>query len=39
MRGYRCSSGKVGHQVELTPEDLVKLIHCKEESITVKRNK
>lgn len=32
------SAGKIGHQIELNPEDLVKLIHCKVESIAVKRN-
>ncbi|HYE83539.1 MAG TPA: Cys-tRNA(Pro) deacylase [Clostridia bacterium] len=32
------SAGKIGHQIELAPEDLVKLIHCKLESIAVKRN-
>ena len=32
------SAGKIGHQIELAPDDLVKLIHCKAESITVKRN-
>jgi Cys-tRNA(Pro)/Cys-tRNA(Cys) deacylase len=32
------SAGKIGHQIELAPDDLVKLIHCKVESITVKRD-
>lgn len=27
------SAGKIGHQIELAPDDLVKLIHCKIESI------
>lgn len=29
------SAGKIGHQIKLTPEDLVKLIHCKVECITI----
>lgn len=29
------SAGKIGHQIEISPEDLVKLIHCKIESIAV----
>lgn len=32
------SAGKIGHQIELAPDDLVKLIHCKTESIIMKRN-
>ncbi|MDD4504077.1 MAG: Cys-tRNA(Pro) deacylase [Clostridiaceae bacterium] len=31
------SAGKIGHQIELAPDDLVKLIHCKTESITLQR--
>jgi len=31
------SAGKIGHQIELAPDDLVKLIHCKTESITAQR--
>lgn len=31
------SAGKLGHQIELAPDDLVKLIHCRIESITVKK--
>lgn len=27
------SAGKIGHQIELAPDDLVKLIHCRIESI------
>jgi Cys-tRNA(Pro)/Cys-tRNA(Cys) deacylase len=27
------SAGKIGYQIEITPEDLVKLIHCKIENI------
>jgi Cys-tRNA(Pro)/Cys-tRNA(Cys) deacylase len=30
------SAGKIGHQIELAPDDLVKLIHCKTENITRK---
>lgn len=30
------SAGKIGHQVEISPMDLIRLIHCKTESITVK---
>lgn len=30
------SAGKIGHQIELAPNDLIKLINCTTESITVK---
>jgi Cys-tRNA(Pro)/Cys-tRNA(Cys) deacylase len=29
------SAGKIGHQIELSPDDLIRLIHCRTESITV----
>lgn len=29
------SAGKIGHQIEMAPDDLVKLISCKVESITM----
>jgi len=29
------SAGKIGHQIELAPNDLIQLIHCKTASITV----
>lgn len=29
------SAGKIGHQIEMAPEDLIKLIHCKVEYITI----
>ena len=32
------SAGKIGHQVELAPEDLAKLIKCKMETVCVRRN-
>lgn len=32
------SAGKIGHQIELAPTDLVKLTHCMTESIAVQRN-
>jgi len=32
------SAGKIGHQIELAPLDLVKLTHCKIENIAIKRN-
>ena len=32
------SAGKLGHQIELAPDDLVKLIHCMTESIAVQRD-
>ncbi len=32
------SAGKLGHQIELAPDDLLKLIYCKTESVVVKRN-
>lgn len=28
------SAGKIGHQVELAPQDLIRLINCKTEAIT-----
>lgn len=31
------SAGKLGHQIELTPNDLIRLIHGSVESITVKK--
>lgn len=31
------SAGKLGHQIELAPEDLIRLVRCKIENITVKR--
>jgi Cys-tRNA(Pro)/Cys-tRNA(Cys) deacylase len=30
------SAGKIGHQIELAPDDLLKLINCKVESVTKK---
>lgn len=32
------SSGKIGHQIEINPEELIKLINCRTESITLKRD-
>lgn len=32
------SAGKIGHQIELAPKDLVKLINCKIESIVMERD-
>jgi Cys-tRNA(Pro)/Cys-tRNA(Cys) deacylase len=32
------SAGKIGHQIELAPKDLIDLIHCKTESIVVSRS-
>jgi Cys-tRNA(Pro)/Cys-tRNA(Cys) deacylase len=32
------SAGKIGHQIELAPKDLIDIIHCKTESIVVSRN-
>jgi Cys-tRNA(Pro)/Cys-tRNA(Cys) deacylase len=32
------SAGKIGHQIELAPKDLIDLIHCKTESIVVSKN-
>lgn len=29
------SAGKIGHQIEMPPKDLVKLLHCKVAKITV----
>lgn len=28
------SAGKIGHQIELSPEDLIRLIHCTTDNIT-----
>lgn len=32
------SAGKIGHQIELSPDDLIKLINCKTENITQNTN-
>ena len=32
------SAGKIGHQIELAPEDLANLIHCRIESVTAKKS-
>lgn len=32
------SAGKIGHQIEVSPDDLVKLVHCKIEKVAVQRN-
>lgn len=29
------SAGKIGHQIELSPNDLIKIINCRIESITI----
>lgn len=31
------SAGKIGHQIEISPDHLIKLIHCKTESVIVKK--
>lgn len=31
------SAGKIGHQIELAPDDLMKLIGCKAEAITMQK--
>lgn len=31
------SAGKIGHQIEIAPKDLIKLIRCKTESITMQK--
>lgn len=33
------SAGKIGHQIELSPEDLIKLINCRTESIAMEKQK
>ena len=38
LRTMILSAGKIGHQIELAPDDLVKLINCKIDSIVVQRN-
>jgi Cys-tRNA(Pro)/Cys-tRNA(Cys) deacylase len=30
------SAGKIGHQIEMAPEDLIKLIRCKVAKVTVR---
>lgn len=32
------SAGKIGHQIELSPNDLIGLIHGRTESITIQKN-
>lgn len=32
------SGGKIGHQIELSPADLIRLINCKTDSITIGKN-
>ncbi len=32
------SSGKIGHQIELAPADLIKLIHCKTDSVVARKD-
>jgi len=31
------SAGKIGHQIEIAPDDLIKLINCRTASITVEK--
>lgn len=33
------SAGKIGHQIEIVPDDLVRLIHCKIEGIAEEKGK
>lgn len=35
LDAFIISAGKIGHQIELAPKDLIKLIHCKIESVTM----
>jgi Cys-tRNA(Pro)/Cys-tRNA(Cys) deacylase len=37
LKTFIVSAGKIGHQIELAPSDLIKLINCKTESITIKK--
>jgi Cys-tRNA(Pro)/Cys-tRNA(Cys) deacylase len=32
------SAGKIGHQIELAPSDLIELTHCSIDSIAVHKN-
>jgi Cys-tRNA(Pro)/Cys-tRNA(Cys) deacylase len=32
------SAGKIGHQIEMSPNDLIGLIHCSTESIIMQKN-
>lgn len=38
MDTFIVSAGKIGHQIELAPKDLIKLINCKTDSVIVPRN-
>jgi Cys-tRNA(Pro)/Cys-tRNA(Cys) deacylase len=38
LKTFILSAGKIGHQIEVAPKDLIKLINCKTESIVVARN-
>lgn len=38
LNTFIVSAGKIGHQIELAPKDLIDLIHCETESIVVSRN-
>jgi Cys-tRNA(Pro)/Cys-tRNA(Cys) deacylase len=35
-RTIMISAGKIGHQIELSPEDLISLIHCSTDDVTKK---
>jgi Cys-tRNA(Pro)/Cys-tRNA(Cys) deacylase len=37
LKNFIISAGKIGHQIELSPDDLIKLIHCKLEAIVVQK--
>jgi Cys-tRNA(Pro)/Cys-tRNA(Cys) deacylase len=37
LDNFIVSAGKIGHQIQLAPEDLIKLIRCKVESVIMKR--
>lgn len=38
MDTFIVSAGKIGHQIELAPKDLIKLINCKTDNVIVPRN-
>jgi Cys-tRNA(Pro)/Cys-tRNA(Cys) deacylase len=38
LKNIIISAGKIGHQIELSPDDLIKLIHCKTETIVVQKH-
>jgi ybaK/ebsC protein len=38
LETFIVSAGKIGHQIELSPADLIRLIHCKTQCIIMKNS-